>query len=64
MFKINFEGSEALEFESPITIYEAAKSANLVDRSTLAVKIGDDGRQLDCKLSELLPEAFSGDALE
>ena len=25
---------------------------------------GDDGRQLDCKLSELLPEAFSGDALE
>ena len=51
MFKINFGESAVLEFDSPITVYEAAKSGNLVDRSTLAVKIGDDVHALDYVVS-------------
>ena len=51
MFKINFGESAVLEFDSPITVYEAAKSGNLVARSTLAVKIGDDVHALDYVVS-------------
>mgnify|MGYP001771167387 FL=1 len=47
MFKINFGESAVLEFDSPITIYEAEKGGNLVARSPLAVKIGDDVHALD-----------------
>ncbi len=39
MFKITFEGNAPLEFDAPITAYEAAKGAGLTDRSSLAVKV-------------------------
>jgi threonyl-tRNA synthetase len=46
MFKIKFNGAEALEFDSPISAYEAAKSAGLIDRSILAVKIDGETHEL------------------
>ena len=46
MFKISFEGADTLEFDAPISIYEAAKGAGLTDRSTLAVKADGAVREL------------------
>ena len=39
MIKINF-GGKAVEMEAPVTVYEAAKAAELVSRATLACEIG------------------------
>ncbi len=41
MIKINF-GEKTVEMEAPITVYEAARSAELVSRATLACEIGGE----------------------
>lgn len=42
MFTIRFEGTgKAYEASEPISVYEAAKSLELADRSVLAAKLGD-----------------------
>ena len=41
MIKINF-GEKTVEMEAPVTVYEAAKSAELVSRATLACEIGGE----------------------
>ena len=46
MFKITFEGAAPLEFDAPISAYEAAKGAGLTDRSSLAVKVDGEVRAL------------------
>ena len=41
MIKINF-GEKTVEVEAPVTVYEAARSAELVSRATLACEIGGE----------------------
>ena len=51
MFKIKFEGAKECEFDAPITVYEAAKSAELIDRSVLAAKVDGELRELSYEVS-------------
>ena len=51
MFKIKFEGASEFESDSPISVYEAAKSAELVDRSVLAAKVNGELHELSYEIS-------------
>ena len=50
MFNITFEGHEPMSFEAPITVYEAAKGANLTDRSSLAALVNGEVRALSYEI--------------
>ncbi len=52
MFKVKFDADHQPSFDAPITVYEAAKSVELADRSTLAAKIGDETYALDYTLDK------------
>ena len=52
MFKIKFEGIDAIEFDAPVTVYEAAKAQNLTDRSSLAASVNGNVVALSYELCE------------
>ena len=51
MFKIRFEGGKEFESEAPITVYEAAKALELIDRSVLAAKVNGEMHELSHEVS-------------
>ena len=52
MAKITFQNGKAVEIACPATVYDAAKEAELADRSVLAAKIGDTVVALTHTLTE------------